>query len=1341
MFTQLLFDSKDVENLLVKICDDDGFAPEEIIQIVECFVDAMNLKSKIYGDDDDCRKEYQYKIGDLLVSKINDWFLKIDNKYFRSLISLISKIIETCDTISVIDKLWNIILNNNSIEESLTLFCALTDDFFTQKSSKVIDINISNINDERYWSIIKFGLTSNVQQQRKQAQHIMKTTIEFINNNKTYLNDLTTLIIPFINQSDKSISLELSTDFFLLLESLEEKQSHLVLPAFSRLESLISSSHLFNSIWLKIIFQRIFHHDTTIVVKSGLLIMLNIDPIIFNNEFIELLVTVLNSTFLYDEQSFNPQSEITQKLTNIFIKAEHSKINFINDFIIYLSKIQFLAPVPLFWIIEGLRGLKDTPINTNYWSQRELQALTIIFNNGILKQTKEIRELTMSSLSKCFLIFTKQTIDLKILSETFLLNDYYFLTDKNNDDFLEYIRNNITQDDAVDYVKNNCENIIENNDKLSIELFGKMIYLLLKCHKILTTKTCPTKNILNNLFKELIDIDTRSYANINYCENSLNLLGYLNTKNLFGNNAYVDGALKFIIKTLDNSICPKNHSDVFVNVKNIEKLFDNNLFNDLFVGIEKLFLKSIDVINGHDVENVKFWYAVCVLFECGKSIDVKKKYFNDFYCDFLLNLCQKSLITNKMSKDDARFISEYHGIIAKLIEQLFNYFTIKDEEKINDYLGSLMNLIETGSDHVIPSIPKILLVLMQQDNSINNDDNYDIIKSIVELTWKRTLNMKRTKLFWLSIEEIIGLITNDKFPETDASCYVNELLEASENIPKLRLILLKSIKKLKPSSKYKFSDSILTCYLHTNIGKIEKRIERQIFRYACNYFTSISPPPEMLVHYHAIEEILSMSSWNPDAVNLSYIPVLLLHLVKRKNKGYYANSNTHILNNRIMQILLILQPTLDDDSTLTVHEAICDHLLEESNQPSVRVMQEWLIIKIHLIKPKLREQFWNLFAKGRDNRPASITSLASIIYHVLKNLPSHEKNGYFEKAIDFILPNCMTQQFVVRLYCQVVLSKLCQIANEEKWILNFECNAIKNSLEISLRQGNLMKNSLKLLDDFYFTTFDPIEDYDFQTIFYDIPRLLNVSLDECINETIVSYCSWNEKISLPYSRRNYLSSICTPSQWQEKDNNKTNDGHYTSTVSNNDIQKKITPTKSVDFIDDMQIITPTYKQKIIDNDMGMIVVASLIDSYQNLGGLSRTCEIFCARQLILSSAKNIENKEFQCLSVSSEKWVNIVEIKTHELRDYLMEKKLNGWSLIGAEQTANSVSLKNISFPKKTILLLGNEKNGIPANLIPLLDMCVEIPQAGVVRSLNVHVTGAICLWDYAKQHIFVKDY
>lgn len=46
-----------------------------------------------------------------------------------------------------------------------------------------------------------------------------------------------------------------------------------------------------------------------------------------------------------------------------------------------------------------------------------------------------------------------------------------------------------------------------------------------------------------------------------------------------------------------------------------------------------------------------------------------------------------------------------------------------------------------------------------------------------------------------------------------------------------------------------------------------------------------------------------------------------------------------------------------------------------------------------------------------------------------------------------------------------------------------------------------------------------------------------------------------------------------------------------------------------------------------------------------------------------------------------------------------------------------------------------NEKEGIPAELLPYLDVCVEIPQMGVIRSLNVHVTGALFVWQYFQQH------
>lgn len=77
-----------------------------------------------------------------------------------------------------------------------------------------------------------------------------------------------------------------------------------------------------------------------------------------------------------------------------------------------------------------------------------------------------------------------------------------------------------------------------------------------------------------------------------------------------------------------------------------------------------------------------------------------------------------------------------------------------------------------------------------------------------------------------------------------------------------------------------------------------------------------------------------------------------------------------------------------------------------------------------------------------------------------------------------------------------------------------------------------------------------------------------------------------------------------------------------------------------------------------------------------------------------------------------------------------------GYILIGVEQTANSKPLTEYTFPHNALLLLGNEKEGIPADLIQLLDVCVEIPQVGVIRSLNVHVSGALLIWEYTRQRV-----
>ena len=53
-------------------------------------------------------------------------------------------------------------------------------------------------------------------------------------------------------------------------------------------------------------------------------------------------------------------------------------------------------------------------------------------------------------------------------------------------------------------------------------------------------------------------------------------------------------------------------------------------------------------------------------------------------------------------------------------------------------------------------------------------------------------------------------------------------------------------------------------------------------------------------------------------------------------------------------------------------------------------------------------------------------------------------------------------------------------------------------------------------------------------------------------------------------------------------------------------------------------------------------------------GLSRTCEIFGAAQLVIANKKVLEDPLFLSLSVTSEKWLSIREARLHQFADVLV---------------------------------------------------------------------------------------
>jgi tRNA guanosine-2'-O-methyltransferase len=151
----------------------------------------------------------------------------------------------------------------------------------------------------------------------------------------------------------------------------------------------------------------------------------------------------------------------------------------------------------------------------------------------------------------------------------------------------------------------------------------------------------------------------------------------------------------------------------------------------------------------------------------------------------------------------------------------------------------------------------------------------------------------------------------------------------------------------------------------------------------------------------------------------------------------------------------------------------------------------------------------------------------------------------------------------------------------------------------------------------------------------------------------------------------------------------------------------------------------------------VIIVASLIDNYFNIGGLSRVSEIFGVKSLQIDKLEVLKTQQFVSVAVSSDVWLPIEELPVAGLPQYLRDRKLEGHTVVGIEQTDRSKMLGQDEwrFPKKTILVLGSEREGIPAPLLSEMDVCVEIPQKGQTRSMNVQTAAAVVLYEYTRQH------
>jgi tRNA (guanosine-2'-O-)-methyltransferase len=83
---------------------------------------------------------------------------------------------------------------------------------------------------------------------------------------------------------------------------------------------------------------------------------------------------------------------------------------------------------------------------------------------------------------------------------------------------------------------------------------------------------------------------------------------------------------------------------------------------------------------------------------------------------------------------------------------------------------------------------------------------------------------------------------------------------------------------------------------------------------------------------------------------------------------------------------------------------------------------------------------------------------------------------------------------------------------------------------------------------------------------------------------------------------------------------------------------------------------------------------------------------------------------------------------------FLKAKQQEGYQLVVTHLDAHAVSFREIDYTGPTMIVVGNEKEGVSKEIIAMADHTVIIPMKGMVQSLNVSVATALVLYEAQRQ-------
>lgn len=142
----------------------------------------------------------------------------------------------------------------------------------------------------------------------------------------------------------------------------------------------------------------------------------------------------------------------------------------------------------------------------------------------------------------------------------------------------------------------------------------------------------------------------------------------------------------------------------------------------------------------------------------------------------------------------------------------------------------------------------------------------------------------------------------------------------------------------------------------------------------------------------------------------------------------------------------------------------------------------------------------------------------------------------------------------------------------------------------------------------------------------------------------------------------------------------------------------------------------------------LIVACAPMRSNVNISQIARTASACAVEKMVVCGNASLKSK-------IARDAVSELPVSIHRtLLPVLKKLKQEGYRLVGIEQTSNSQNIHTYVFPRRTVLVIGNERLGITDDILAILDDVIEIPVWGLPHSYNAASAANMALYEYCRQ-------